>query len=101
MSRRLEFHQILVELLESRNVYFQPPATIKILYPCIIYMRDHIDITHANDRLYQDRVRYLVTVIDSNPDSEIPAKVFKLPFSRFERHYTADNLNHDVFNVYY
>lgn len=101
MNRRLEFHQILVDLLESTNVYFQPPSTIKMKYPCIVYSRDRIDINHADDSLYRDRTRYSVTTIDPNPDSEIPGKILKLPFSRFETNYTADNLNHDVFNVYY
>lgn len=101
MSRRLEFHDILMDLLGSSNVYFQPPATAKIKYPCIIYKRNRVDANHADDCLYQDRLGYLVTVIDINPDSEIPGKILKLPFCRFDRHYTAENLNHDVFNVYY
>jgi hypothetical protein len=43
----------------------------------------------------------MITIIDANPDSDIPAKVGNLPLCKFNRHYTADNLNHDVYNVYY
>lgn len=46
-------------------------------------------------------VRYELTVIDKNPDSDILDRVASLPMCAFERHYTADNLNHDVYNIYY
>jgi hypothetical protein len=100
-NRRLEFHDILVQLLGSANVYFQPPATVKMHYPCIVYERNSINAKYADDLLYNNRVCYAVTVIDSNPDSEISFKVGKLPLSSFERHFTANNLNHDIYNVYY
>jgi hypothetical protein len=94
-------HNALVGLLGSENVYFQPPSTVKMQYPCIVYKRSQIDTTYANDKPYNRRTRYSVTIIDPDPDSLIPDKVGKLPLSNFDRHFTADNLNHDVYNVYY
>ena len=44
---------------------------------------------------------YQVTVIYRNPDSEIPSKIALLPMCSHERHYTKENLNHDVFNLYF
>lgn len=105
-NRRLELHNILMGILgttgqkESR-VYFQPPATVKLKYPCIIYSRSVVDAKRADNLLYQSRVGYQVMVIDQNPDSEYPSKVIHLPLSQFDRHYTSDGLNHDVFTVYY
>lgn len=101
MSRRQELHAILVDLLGTGNVYFQPPSTVKMKYPCIVYNRSSIDTRFANNQLYNHQYNYTVTVIDSNPDSDIPDRIIRLPLCRFDRHYTADNLNHDVFNVYY
>jgi len=101
MSRRLELHKKLIDLLGSPNVYFQPPENKKIKYPGIIYKRNLEDAKYADDSLYNHTMGYMVTVIDSNPDSEIPDKIRSLPLTSFNRHYTADNLNHDVFNVYY
>ena len=101
MSRRLQLHEILVNVLGSRNVYFQPPSNIKMQYPCILYKRNTLDTRHAADKVYNNQVGYMVTVIDANPDSEIPGKLLELPSCRFDRHYTADNLNHDVFNIFY
>jgi hypothetical protein len=101
MGQRLSLHQILVVLLGTNNVYFQPPSTVKMKYPCIVYRRNKIDEKRANNRLYLHKHGYQIMVIDENPDSTIPDKVLSLPLCSFDRHYTADNLNHDVFNIYY
>ena len=101
MDRRLKLHNILVEILGASNVYFQPPETIKMTYPCIVYIRNSAKTDFANNFPYKYTKRYEVTVIDENPDSEIPGKVASLPMCSFSRHFTSDNLNHDVFNLYF
>lgn len=101
MRSRLEFHEKLVEALGSRYVYFQPPESIKLNYPCIIYERYDIDNTYADDDIYLDPRLYRVTIVDKNPDSEIVNKLAKFKYSRFVRHIVVDNLNHDTFNIYY
>ena len=83
------------------HVYFQPPENIKMTYPCIVYNREAMDLKFANNGLYLDKTRYSVTLIDSNPDSPVLANIMKLPLTSFDRHFTSDNLNHDVFNVYF
>jgi len=100
-SRRLELHAILVELLGSKHVYFQPPSTVKMQYPCIVYSRSEMDTKHADNSVYTNQCCYSITVIDPNPDSLIPCRVGVLPLCRFDRHYTANNLNHDVYNIHY
>jgi hypothetical protein len=99
MAPRLQLHQLLETFTE--NVYFQPPTNIQLKYPCIIYKRDFADTQFANDKPYKFMLRYAITVIDPNPDSDIPSKVASMPMSLFNRFYTADNLNHDVYNVYF
>ena len=99
MAPRLELHQILETFVE--NVYFQPPTNIEIAYPCIIYKRDFAETKFADDIPYNHRLRYQVTVIDRDPDSEIPSKVAAMPMTLFNRFYTADNLNHDVCIVFF
>lgn len=100
MASRLELQTKLEELLGSRNVYFQPPASVKMQYPAIVYELDDINNKFANDSVYKQSLRYKITVMDFNPDSEIVKKVSKLPRCRFNRHFTSDNLNHDVFTIY-
>ena len=101
MGSRLELHALLVSILGSNHVYFQPPASIQMSYPCIVYERSSNDTKFADDRPYRQTKKYTVTVIDKNPDSAIPDKVAKLPLCKLGRCYTTENLNHDSFDLYY
>lgn len=101
MGSRLELHTLLLSILGSGNVYFQPPPTFQIQYPCIVYQRSDFDTKFANNNPYAIKKQYMITVIDANPDSAIPDEVIKLSECTFERHFTADNLNHDVFIIYF
>ncbi len=101
MERRLQLHRILLEILGSENVYFQPPESTRMKYPCIVYQRNAADTKFADDKPYLKMKRYTVTVIDKDPDSKIPDKIAALPLCTFNRHYTVDNLNHDIYNLYY
>jgi hypothetical protein len=99
MGTRLQLQTLLKTLTD--NVYFQPPSDHQMDYPCIRYRRDDARTTHADNLPYLYKKRYQITVIDLDPDSEIPDKVAKLPMCTFNRHYVVDNLNHDVFNIYF
>lgn len=101
MGTRLQFQTVLETLLGSKNVYFQPPESMSIKYPCIVYSRSSINTKFANNAAYSNRIRYQVTVIDKNPDSIIPEKISTLPLCLYDRNFTSNNLNHDIFNVYY
>lgn len=101
MASRLKLQTELEELLGTRNVYYSPPASLKMQYPAIVYSRSDIDNAYANNSVYKQEYAYEITVIDRNPDSEIVKKVSRLPRCRFNRHYPSDNLNHDVFTIYY
>lgn len=98
---RLSLQSELENLLGSRKVFFQPPPTIRLSYPCIIYELADYDIDHADDIKYGIMKRYSITVIDKNPDSELPDKLIKLEYCSFDRFYTIDNLNHWVFTLFY
>jgi hypothetical protein len=99
MAPRLQLHQLLETFAD--NVYFQPPENVKLKYPCIIYKRDFAETEFADNAPYNFTLRYMVTVIDRDPDSDIPGKVASIPMSLFNRFYTADNLNHDVYSVFF
>lgn len=88
-------------LLGSRNVYFQEPEASQMQYPAIVYKWDNVDTKYADNKPYQRMRRYTVTVIDRNPDSGIPKLVANLPLCSFSRRFTADKLNHTVYNLYY
>lgn len=102
LDKRIELDNILREVLGSNNVYFQPPENTRISYPCVIYNRDYSDTARADNLAYLFRYRYQLMYIDQDPDSDFVERLIQqLPMCSFERHFTADNLNHEVLNVYY
>lgn len=101
MAQRLDLQAILVGILGSPNVYFQPPSSVQMKYPCIVYKRDGENTEFADDNPYSRIQRYLVTVIDRDPDSTIHKEVGSLPLCIYDRFYTADNLNHDVYRIFF
>lgn len=70
-------------------------------YPCIVYQRYNAKTDFADNQPFRHTKRYQVTVIDADPDSPIPDKVAALPMCLHNRFFVVDNLNHDVFNLYY
>lgn len=101
MRPRTELQALLENILGSSNVYFQAPPAHEMKYPCIVYRRDYKYNNPANNKPYVQEKRYLITVMDYNPDSLIPDRIGALPKCIFDRHYTADNLNHDVYKLFF
>lgn len=99
MAPRLELQALLLGFCP--NVYHQAPPQNLMQYPCILYFRDDEDVEHADNLQYRWRQRYQVTVIDQDPDSPLRAQVRSLPFCSFDRHYKADQLNHDVYQLFF
>ena len=101
MASRLELHEVLCDILGSRNVYFQPPESVKLNYDAIVYSRKVIENAFADDGVYKQDDAYNIVAIYKDPDSDIPKKISRLPKCSYDRHYTSDNLNHDAFTIYY
>ena len=102
MASRLELHEELCEVLDSRNVYFQPPESVKMQYDAIRYELGVKDLKRANNKVYASTNRYEGVVITRHPDTEIPdLMIERFEMISFGRPYTADNLNHYPFTIYY
>lgn len=101
MVTRLELQNKLEELLETKNVYYQPPESLKMKYPAIVYSKSNIGSRFANNAAYSYLIRYEVIVIDRKPDNSVIQELLKLPYCSYDRHYVSDNLSHDVLTLYY
>lgn len=101
MVSRLSLQTELETLLGNRNVYFQPPESVKMNYPAIRYSLSRIDRLPADNTAYQLFKAYDVTLIHPDPDNTVKDELAAFPMCRFDRHYKADNLNHYVFTLYY
>ena len=102
MSRRIDLHSELLALLGSNNVYFQPPESVKLKYPCIIYNLDNFLPRFADDKTYLGKRSYQILYITKNPDDEMIEKLIdSFQLIRFSRSFTSDNLNHYSYTLYY
>ncbi len=102
MGSRLELHEEFCEILGTRSAYFNPPASVTMNYPCIRYNLSSPNQKRADDRIYMSTNQYEVTVIDYDPESEIPDKIQqRFPYATIDRRYRSDNLNHTVLTIYY
>ena len=101
-TRRLKLQGEFETVLGSRNVYFQPPEDMKLQYPCIIYFKSTFPIRYANNSFYGMRQGYTVTVVDKDPDSEIPYDILKhFEYCKIDSFYKSENLNHTKLTLYY
>lgn len=99
--RRLKLQALLEEVLGSKNVYFEPPPNFKMRYPCIRYQRSRYDAQYADNHPYKLSSRYELTFIHKDPDNETVYRIAQLPMCSHDRPYTANNLSHDVFTLYF
>ncbi len=100
-SRVTEFGEILEEILGLPNVYFQPPPSKDMQYPCLVYELDDVLTLKADNGPYSMFDRYQVTFIRNEPDSPVIRKLLSLKYAEFSRHFATSGLNHDVITIYY
>lgn len=101
MDRRLKLHEILLKINGGKNVYHQPPESVKMAYDAIRYSRKNIQSRYANNVIYSKMNCYELTVISRDPDCPLVDKILELPYCSFDRQYVVDNLNHFVLTLYY
>lgn len=101
-EQRLLLQSILSNIEGVKRVYYQPPSIDKLIYPCIIYTAKNIDTNYSNGHRYLSFPSYELILIDYDPDSIIHKYIMDLNNGchiRFDRFYTADNLNHWVYEL--
>lgn len=96
-----QLQSILEDLNPTGKVYFQPPNGTQMVYPAIVYARDYRVTIFANNRPYIGTKRYQVTIIDRDPNSNIPELVAALPLCTFTRFFANAGLNHDIYDLYF
>ena len=100
MGNRLDLQAKFEEILGSRNVYFQPPASVSMRYPAIRYELKDFQIKSANNSSYISSTGYECVLIVREPDTVYLQEIFKIPYCKFGRYYRADNLHHYTFTIY-
>jgi len=93
---RLTLHQTLVDILGSNNVYYNPPETLQMKFPCIVYNLDYIEDMHADNSKYIDWTTYKIYVVSKKVDHPAIRQILNIPMTRFSTRYVRDGLYHDV-----
>lgn len=102
MASRLELHEELITLLKSKNVYFQPPESKKMEYPCIVYHKTGVVKRMANNGVYTMVNKYNVITIEYDPDGDLSDRLLmSYANSAFDRGYVSGSLNHKSHTIYY
>lgn len=99
VKNREDFHQFLLTLCP--NVYFQPPESMKIKYPCIIYALDALKPQYADNMSYLLHIPYSMRYITREADDELVYTLATLPKCRHGKPYGKDNLYHHPYTIYY
>jgi hypothetical protein len=100
MATRLELHSELLGFMP--NVYFQPPSSIQMVYPCIVYNKTGRMRHFANDVIYSSQQEYTLTLIEKDPDSSVADNIeVHFQHCAINQYFTVDNLNHTKLSLYY
>lgn len=99
-KNRMALHNLLTDLLGSEHCYYQPPESVSLVYPCIVYHYDNNTRYAADDRPYALAHQFIVTLITKDPEDPVFYEMTMVPKMRFDRYYSSDNLHHYSF-VYY
>lgn len=102
-SRREQLRDKLKAIMAEVDgqVYYQPPSSLQMEYPCLVYELEDVNIKFADNGPYSLWDRYQVTLIRQHPDSPVIRKLLGMPHSSFSRHFATSGLNHDVFVIYH
>lgn len=100
-ARRLELHEILCEILGTRNAYYDPPESQTMEYEAIRYTRSRNNVRNANNKKYLTMQCYELILISRDPDPEALDKLLELPYTSMGAPYVADNLHHYPITIYY
>lgn len=87
---------------DKYKVYWQRPSGEKTVYPCLIYSQDRIGTEYADNTSYKNLRLFTLTLIGKEADNDpVIERFLELPYCSYDRRYIADNLYHDVLEIYF
>lgn len=102
-SERVELQRMLKGLFpnaQEAHVYFQPPESVKLVYPCMVYKLSDMPQLWANNLPYHWEHAYELTYISRDANDPMVEKLIALRETKFVRYFSADNLHHFVYIIF-
>lgn len=96
---RLELDAILRSTLGTTNVYYDPPESFKLKFPCIVYSDSGRNIIRADDGVYIKFRRYTILYITKDADDNMVDTIEELPYCKMRSPYYADGLHHYPYDI--
>lgn len=97
-KNRRDLHTQLLDF--AKNVYYQPPQSVKLTYPCIVYSRSRMAGEYANNQMYIEYVGYKLVYITKDAEDSVPLKILRgIDYCTLDSDYESDNLYHTAFTV--
>lgn len=102
MRKKTDYIQKTLQEIGVKNVYIDPPENIKMKYPCMRVRLNTGRSRYASNKVHIFTPSWEMIYIGYEPDEEmIPKIMHAFPQVSYTRHYTADNLHHNSFILYY
>jgi len=98
-KNRYTLSRELHDILGSNNIYYNPPESQKMNFPCIVYNRTYINDIKADNIKYLDYTTYKIIVISKSPDHPAIKKILQIPMTRLSANYVKDGFYHDVITL--
>lgn len=103
MSKRMRIQTLLEktvkDLGEKYKIIYNPTASSKLTYPCVLYRRHGIHKRHADNKRYYSYETYQLTIIDKRVDSPIIDVLLDNPHCRYQHEFVSDNMNHTILEI--
>lgn len=98
---RKELQSALEGITGVNKVYFQPPESIRLEYPCIVYSIKNHGFNHANDDKYIGVDKYEAVLIQKTYNESLIKSILRMKFCSHDAEYLNDNLYHDAFTIFW
>lgn len=100
MGKRLRLQSELLQF--TSNVYYQPPESVKMTYPCFVYNLSRVASKFADNNNYINHKCYNLTYISRDPIDDLLERILsRFRYIRLDRTFNSDGLYHYVFVLFY
>ena len=102
MLKRVDIQEKFKFLLGSNNVYYQPPANLKMKYPAIVYSLDGLDVKRFDNTRLINKNCFSVTHIYRNESENLVETMLKnFEYISFDNRSIVDGIYNDHFTIYW
>ena len=102
MLKRVDIQEKFKFLLGSNNVYYQPPANLKMKYPAIVYSLDGLDVKRFDNTRLINKNCFSVTHIYRNESENLVETILKnFEYISFDNRSIVDGIYNDHYTIYW